>query len=113
MKYFILFSISFLGLGCFEPLLLEEDSNETYREVDDNSPAPMQPTEGYRYNYGCGAEVEYNDILGNTYYLPILCQEYYIDTGRPADKSLINYHIDNYEPHSIDYKNKSFSPFEG
>lgn len=112
MKYSILFFISIFSIGCHyddSPLEAEDDSTSTIEDNSSQEPwndDPGQPI----YRMGCNEGTMHSDSLGNIFYLPILCQEHYIDTGRPSDKNLelnnkVNYHYF--------YNQQSFSDFEG
>jgi len=86
MKYFI-FTLVFLT-GCLsdsESYVLED--NDVESEVIERRRPIVD--EGAPYRMGCGESILKTDVLGNKYYIPILCQDFYLDKGRPADRELI------------------------
>lgn len=100
MKYFILFAFICLT-GCFgspDEFVDEQEEQSSVEEVDQQPISDANPP----YRMGCGEFIVYTDALGLQYYLPVFCQEFYIDKGRPVDRSKqIDFVNDISQPHML------------
>ncbi len=109
MKYFI-FALVFLT-GCLsdsESSLLEEDEIES--EVIEESSPIVYGVAPYRMS--CGESILKTDVLGNKYYIPILCQDFFLDKGRPADRTFIGNEIVNDVSQPMTIVAQPFSDFD-
>lgn len=110
MKNLILFLICISCFACLEDESQSFIYDETYEdETDSSSPYTYEDPV---YRGGCGEETKHIDPLGNIYFLPILCNPFFIDKGRPSDKSFLQDSGNNYEQDIVN-NIKSFSQFDG
>lgn len=110
MKYLTLFFISLFTLGCYQETISSEESLDDSEMSSEEDIGAQVPNSDSPYRMGCGEASFHRDALGNSYFLPILCQEYYIDTGRPVDK---DFSAGNEYLNQIKLMHQSFSDFEG
>lgn len=110
MKYLTLFFISLFTLGCYQETLLSEESYDDSETSSEEEADVQAPNSDSPYRMGCGEASFHRDALGHSYTLPVLCEEHYIDKGRPVDKDFTS--GDEYL-NQIQLMHQSFSDFEG